>query len=176
MKPDASAIGQFYFHDTPLEGTESSLLQPLQGQLFPALDPVLAEIPALLRGELYEDPDLRRPLSAEGVWRDHAAGAAVVVISDAGAARRRYDLLRLLDAVAFLKGLRTFTGRIVWLNPLPPRAWARSTAAQLARHVPMFPMDRDGMHRAVNVLRGQPFAVEKPLSVARGEARTVVAP
>jgi len=28
----------------------------------------------------------------------------------------------------------------------------------------MFSMDRDGMHRAVNVLRGQPFPVEKPLT------------
>jgi hypothetical protein len=25
-------------------------------------------------------------------------------------------------------------------------------------------MDRDGMYRAVNVLRGQPFPVEKPLT------------
>jgi uncharacterized protein len=165
-------VGLFYFHDTPLEGTDTSVLQPLEGQLFPSLDPVLAEVPALVHGELFEDRELLSCRPARTVLSAHAEDAAVVVISDAGAARGRYDLLRLLDTVAFLKGLKTFTNRIVWLNPLPAAAWAGSTAGQLARHVPMFPMDRDGMHRAVNVLRGQPFPLEKPLPAsAPGEAR-----
>jgi uncharacterized protein len=155
-------VGLFYFHDTPLEGTDSSLLQGLEDQLFPSLDPVLAEVPALVRGDLFDDRELLQCRSASEVLAAHA-GAAVVVISDAGAARSRYDLLRLLDSVAFLKGLKGITNRIVWLNPLPAAAWSGSTAAQLARHVPMFSMDRDGMHRAVNVLRGQPFTVERPL-------------
>jgi uncharacterized protein with von Willebrand factor type A (vWA) domain len=156
-------VGQFYFHDTPLEGAEPALLEPLRGQLFPSLDPVLAEVRPLVDGELFEDRDLLSPRPARAVLAQHAPGAAVVVVSDAGAARGRYDLLRLLDTVAFLKGLRALTSRIVWLNPQPAAAWAGSTAAQLARHLPMFPMDRAGMHRAVNVLRGQPFAVEKPV-------------
>ena len=164
-------VGLFYFHDTPLEGTDASLLEPLEGQLFPSLDPVLAEIPALVRGDLFEDRDLLECRSAAEVLAAYA-GAAVVVISDAGAARRRYDPLRLLDTVAFLKGLKATTSRVAWLNPLPAAAWSGSTAAQLARHVPMFSMDRDGMHRAVNVLRGQPFTVERPLpAFAPGEAR-----
>ena len=88
----------------------------------------------------------------------------MVILSDGGAARGRYDLLRLLDTVAFLKGAQEWSYRLVWLNPLPPTAWTGSTAAEIARHIPMFPMDRDGMYRAVNVLRGQPFPVEKPLT------------
>ena len=91
-----------------------------------------------------------------------AAGADVVLLSDGGAARGRYDLLRLLDTIAFMKALRTFTQRYVWLNPLPEHYWENTTAAQIARHVPMFPLTRDGLHRAVNVLHGKPYSVERP--------------
>jgi uncharacterized protein with von Willebrand factor type A (vWA) domain len=157
-------VGVFYFHDTPLEGADSSVLEPLQGQLFPSLDPVLAEVPALTQGTLMSDTDLVSPESARDVVSEHGRGAAVVILSDGGAARGRYDLLRLLDTVAFLKGAKEWSHHLVWLNPLPPTAWTGSTAAEIARHVPMFPMDRDGMYRAVNVLRGQPFPVEKPLT------------
>ncbi len=159
-------VGLYYFHDAPLEGTDPALLERLSGTLFPSLDPVLAEVPVLGRGELFEDQELLSPQPIAAVLASHAEGAAVVILSDGGAARGRYDLLRLLDTVAFLKGLRAFTSRIVWLNPLPAAAWKGTTAAQLARHLPMFSMERDGMHRAVNVLRGQPFPVEKALPAA----------
>lgn len=157
-------VGVFYFHDTPLEGADSSVLESLQGQLFPSLDSVLADVPVLTQGTLMSDTELLSPTSARDVVSEHGHGAAVVILSDGGAARRRYDLLRLLDTVGFLKGAKEWSYRLVWLNPLPPAAWTGTTAAGIARHVPMFPMDHDGMHRAVNVLRGQPFSVEKPLT------------
>ena len=157
-------VGVFYFHDTPLEGADPSVLEPLQGELFPSLDPVLAEVPTLTQGMLMSDTDLMSPTSARDVVFEHGRGAAVVILSDAGAARGRYDLLRLLDTVAFLKGAKEWSYRLVWLNPLPQTAWTGSTAAEIARHVPMFPMDHNGMYWAVNVLRGQPFPVEKPLT------------
>jgi uncharacterized protein with von Willebrand factor type A (vWA) domain len=157
-------VGIFYFHDTPMEGADPSILVPLEGQLFPSLDPILAEIPALTHGTLMNDTELMSPLSAHDVISDYGRDAAVVILSDAGAARGRYDLLRLLDTVAFLKGAKEWNSRLVWLNPLPSTAWVGSTAAELARHIPMFSMDRDGMYKAVNVLRGQPFPVEKPLT------------
>jgi uncharacterized protein len=152
-----------YFHDTPLQGVEASLLDPLQGQLFPSLDPILAQVPALTTGTLMSDPELLSPVPAREVIDRHGRGAAVVILSDAGAARGRYDLLRLLDTVAFLKGAKEWSRGLVWLNPLPATAWIGSTAAELARHVPMFAMDGDGMYRAVNVLRGHQFTVDKPL-------------
>ena len=159
-------VGVFYFHDTPLEGADASILEQLQGQLFPSLDPVLADVPSLIQGTLMIDSDLMMPALAHEVISEHGRGAAVVIFSDGGAARGRFDLLRLLDTVAFLKGAREWSYRLVWLNPLPPTAWSGSTAAEIARHIPMFSMDRDGMYRAVNVLRGQPFQVEKPLTVS----------
>lgn len=156
-------VGVFYFHDAPLEGANSSVLEPLQG-LFPSLDPVLADVPPLTQGTLMSDPDLMAPTSARDVISEHGRGAALVILSDGGAARGRYDLLRLLDTIAFVKGAMEWSDRLVWLNPLPSTAWTGTTAAEIARHIPMFPMDRDGMYRAVNVLRGQPFTVEKPLT------------
>lgn len=156
---------RYFFHDVPAEGADERVLEQLSGQMFPALDMILPEIEPLRTGYLYgtNDPDLLVPLPLDEVLKTSATGAAVVILSDAGAARSRYDLLRLLDTVAFLKALRSFTRRVVWLNPLPMPAWKRSTAAQIARHVPMFPLDRAGMYQAVNVLRGQPYPIEKPV-------------
>ena len=90
-------------------------------------------------------------------------------MSDGGAARQHYNVLRLLDTLAFLKALRIYTSTVIWLNPLPPREtqisdyWVNTTAAQIARHIPMFPLNRRGLYQAINVLRGQVYSVECPL-------------
>jgi uncharacterized protein with von Willebrand factor type A (vWA) domain len=156
-------VGIYYFHDTPLEGADLEVLDALEPELFPSLDPILADLPPLTRGELYEDPELLEPCPAEEIFKAWPGQPAIVIISDGGAARGRLDPVRLLDTIASLKGLQTLSSRIVWLNPLPSSSWSRSTARQIARHVPMFTMDRDGMHRAVNVLRGQPAAIARPI-------------
>ncbi|MEU7908520.1 hypothetical protein [Actinoplanes sp. NPDC049118] len=152
-----------YFHDIPLQGNDPAMLTSLGGSPFPSLDPVLGQIQPLTDGILMTDDQLTVPASAFETLERYARNAAVAVISDGGAARGRYDLLRLFDTVAFVKGLHTWTRRIVWLNPLPPDRWTGSTAAQIARHVPMFPMTVAGMHRAVNLLRGHPARVPRPV-------------
>lgn len=157
------SVAVYYFHDVPAEGADETVLEALPRQLFPSLDVILPKIEPLSEGFLYSDTDLLSPQAIPEVLESYAHGAAVVLLGDAGAARRRYDLLRLLDSVAFLKALRAYTTRIAWLNPLPRAFWANSTAAQIARHVPMFPMDQPGMYQAVDVLRGRPAFVERPL-------------
>ena len=159
-------VGIYYFHDTPFEGADLAALDDLGPQLFPSLDPILNQVPPLDHGELYNDVELVDPHPMKDLVEEWPAAPAMVIISDAGAARGRLDPVRLLDTIASLKALLRIGSRVVWLNPVPSPAWARSTAGQIARHVPMFPMDRDGMHRAVNVLRGQPIAVARPLSRA----------
>jgi hypothetical protein len=152
-----------YFHDVPLEGADPSVLDALTDPANLSLDPVLAQVLPLSDGVLFDDPDLLSPLPVKDVLLGYGVGAAIVLISDAGAARGHGDLLRLLDTVAFLKALKGLSSRVVWLNPMPTRYWPKTTAAQIARHVPMFPMDADGMHHAVNILRGHPFAVERAI-------------
>ncbi|GAK60731.1 hypothetical protein U27_00629 [Candidatus Vecturithrix granuli] len=152
-----------YFHDVPVEGTNKAVLAPLSDQLYPVLDAVLPEIEPSTEGFLFDHADLLAPQAVSEVLNAYAEGAAVVLISDAGAARGQYDIYRLLDTVAFLKALKTYTTKYVWLNPLPQKRWRKSSAAQIARHVPMFALDRAGMYQAVNVLRGQPYMLEKPI-------------
>ncbi len=157
------AVGCYYFHDTPLAGADLEVLSNPALRLPANLDPVLHEIPGLMEGDLYSDPDLLMPRPARAVLSEWTNEAAIVIVSDAGAARGRFDMVRLIDTVASLKGLLNISSRLVWLNPVAPSRWGGSTARHIARHIPMFPMDRDGMHRAVNVLRGQLFGLDRPL-------------
>ena len=153
----------YYFHDAPTEQADERILESesLRGDLFPRLDAALDQIEPCSAGEVYHDPALTEPRALATVLDQDAPGADVVIISDAGAARGRYDPLRLLHTLAFLKALRRATPRWVWLNPLTE--WGHSTAAQLARHAPMFPLTRAGLHQAVNVLHGRPYMLERPL-------------
>jgi len=153
----------YYFHNVPAEGADDQVLEALTGELFPALDPVLPQIQPLAEGFVYADAALLSPEPLSDVLQSYAAGAAVVLLSDAGAARNRYRISRLLDTIAFMKALRSYTSHYVWLNPLPKRYWLNNTATQIARHVPMFPLEREGIQQAVNVLRGQQRIIEKPL-------------
>ncbi len=153
----------YYFHDVPVEGTNKAVLAPLSDQLYPALDEVLHDIEPSTEGFLFDNPDLLSPQALNEVLEAHADNAAVVLLGDAGAAKGQYDIYRLLDTLAFMKALKKYSTRYVWLNPLPRKYWNNSTAAQIARHVPMFALDRPGMYQAVNVLRGQPYMIEKPI-------------
>lgn len=156
-------VEQYYFHDVPVAGGDRSALNQLTDSLFPTLDSILSTIAPAETGWLFSDPDLRSPESTRSVLSRQMAGTAVVVVSDGGAAHERYDVTRLHDTVAFFKALRRITTRYVWLNPLPVAQWSRTTAEQIARHVPMFPMDRMGMYAAVNLLHGRPPSIERPL-------------
>lgn len=150
----------FYFRNLPTTNTDDSVLSPLRAELFPVLDTLMPSIPPNSKGIAFTDKELLHPESLDEVLRLHAVAANVILISDAGAARRRYNVLRLLNTLAFVKGLREYTTRYVWLNPLPEPHWAHTTAEQIARHVPMFPMNRDGLHEAITALRSQRYNLE----------------
>jgi uncharacterized protein with von Willebrand factor type A (vWA) domain len=154
-------VQTYYFHDQPATGADRAMLDRLAPGPRPTLDILLPELPPLAHGIIYTDAGLDSSWPVEEVLARLTSRTAVVVCSDAGAARGQYDLERVLDTVAFLKALRLHTPYVVWLNPLPSPYWTGSTAAQLARHVPMFPLDRAGMHLAVQVLRGGQYALER---------------
>jgi uncharacterized protein len=154
----------YYFHNLPAEGADKQLLQPLSQEIFPTLDSIFPQINPLAKGYLYEDPGLLSPHALEEVLQKYATDAFVVVISDAGAIRNYYNLNRLLDTISFFKALKKYTFSYVWLNPLPKFHWQdkNNTATQIARHIPMFPLEREGIHKAVNVLRGHQYNIDKP--------------
>ena len=156
-------VQEAYFHDLPGSLTDKAPLEDRADPFRPDLGDVLDRIGALRGGRVYADPGLTRPQSLDGILSGVTRETVVLVISDAGAARRQYDLTRLLDSLALVRALRAGSAGVVWLNPVPSQRWNRTTAGQVARHVPMFPFSRPGFYQAVDVLRGRPAPVERPV-------------
>ena len=100
------------------------------------------------------DPHLTRP----GDWDTLAAGwspeTAALIVSDAGAARGSWDIERVRLTARFLGWLRRLTTNVAWLNPMPAERWAATTAEAVAHLIPMYPMDTEGLGRAIDVLCG----------------------
>jgi uncharacterized protein with von Willebrand factor type A (vWA) domain len=80
---------------------------------------------------------------------------AVLIFSDAGAARGGYSEERIELTQMFLTQLRQRIRYIAWLNPMPQKRWFGTTAGEIADLVPMFEMTRRGLQDAINVLRGR---------------------
>jgi uncharacterized protein with von Willebrand factor type A (vWA) domain len=158
------ALTTRYFHNVPGRSPDRLLLDSLSDPLGRHVDEILGQIRPLPDGRVYTSPGLSGPQRLADLLDTIAGPSGAVVISDAGAARGRYDPVRLLDTIAFLKALRDAFGRLVWLNPTRVERWDDSTAGRVARHVPMFPLtEKSGLDRAVDALRGRSVRVEAPL-------------
>jgi hypothetical protein len=157
------AISVAYFHNVPGRSRDQELLADLPDPFSPLLDPVLRRIAPLAGGRVYRDPALTEPRPLSGLLDELTANTAVAVLSDAGALRGSLHTGRLLDTAAMVKALYAAGAPVAWLNPLPAARWRHTTAGQIARHVPMSPLSRAGMYQAVDVLRGRPRLVERPL-------------
>lgn len=109
------------------------------------------------RVSLFRTPNLTEPAPIDTVLRDNA-GAALLIVSDAGAARGSFDRRRFESADAFLRhDCRQHDLRpIVWINPVPRPFWEKSTAEALHRrgHAVFLPLDDPSLIRAIDVLRG----------------------
>jgi uncharacterized protein len=157
------AVVTAYFHDLPGCGGDRKHLRRLADPLNPELDQILPLINPMRDGRVYADAALTAGYPFAALLDTLTPKTATAVISDAGAARHSLNTVRLLDTIAFAKAIYARTRALVWLNPAPADSWKHTTAGQLARHVPMFALDRDGMQRAVEVLRGRPQPIERPL-------------
>jgi uncharacterized protein len=153
-------VRQVYFHDLPGTLDDKSALEQMDDPFRVDLDEVLRLIPQLRGGRVYNDSALTNPVRLDAMLRDITPATAILVISDAGAARRQFDVVRLLNSVAMIKALRSGDSRVAWLNPAPSAWWPRTTAEQLQRYVPMFDLSRRGLDQAVDTLKGRPVSVE----------------
>ncbi|MBI3822614.1 MAG: hypothetical protein HY289_08040 [Planctomycetes bacterium] len=110
----------------------------------------------VVAARVYRDPGLRTAVPLDVVLRPFAGGG-VLIISDAGAARRRCEEDRAEKTRQFLASMRPMAPRIAWLNPVPPSRWPATTAEFIRRsaNVPMFPFERGGLDSAMDVLRGR---------------------
>lgn len=89
-------------------------------------------------------------------WLAQASGAALLVVSDAGAARGLLNRRRVQLTAEFVQAAAAHTRQLVWINPMPQHRWAGSTAAQVAAdaRVAMLPLSATDLLRAVDLLRG----------------------
>ncbi len=110
---------------------------------------------------LYHDSDLLEaelvPHVITNVCSDRTA---VLIFSDAGAARGGYSEERYELTKKFLAQIKQRVRYIAWLNPMPRKRWANTTAADITRLVPMFEVSRRGLQDAIGVLRGRPTNFE----------------
>ncbi|MDJ0696077.1 hypothetical protein [Mastigocoleus sp. MO_188.B34] len=85
---------------------------------------------------------------------------AVLIFSDGGAARGGSNEERYKLTQEFLTQLQQRVLHIAWLNPIPKERWFGTTAAKIARLVPMFEVSRPSLQDAISVLRGRPTNFE----------------
>ncbi|MBW4476941.1 MAG: hypothetical protein KME54_08700 [Tolypothrix brevis GSE-NOS-MK-07-07A] len=81
--------------------------------------------------------------------------SAVLIFSDAGAARGGYSLERIELTEKFLYQLKQRVRYIAWVNPMATQRWFGTTAGEIARLVPMFELSRQGLDSAIAILRGR---------------------
>lgn len=155
---------KYYFHNLLSEGANESILTELPKKTFITnLDQILHLIEPNEIGSIYKELNQINSLPLTDVLKKEASSNYVVIISDAGAAKKTLNIKRLLNTIAFLKALNSYTKKYVWLNPCPKDYWQKTTAGEIARHTSMFYLDYEGIYNAVNVLRGQAYLVERPL-------------
>jgi uncharacterized protein with von Willebrand factor type A (vWA) domain len=83
--------------------------------------------------------------------------SGIMILSDAGAARRGHDPERVAVTATAIEQLRRVTPAIAWLNPVPAGRWPGTTAAAIRdrTEVAMFGFDRRGVQSVVDTMRGQ---------------------
>ncbi|MDJ0799098.1 MAG: hypothetical protein QNJ51_20140 [Calothrix sp. MO_167.B12] len=106
---------------------------------------------------LYQKFNFTEPLDIENGLSEQVRDNSVLIVSDAGAARRTYDGQRLKSTKAFIKQLRQYTYLYAWLNPVPQARWKTTTAEDISEFVPMYPLNQQGLNDIVKILLGHPF-------------------
>lgn len=104
---------------------------------------------------LYHDPyHQQAELISEILPKLDAKWTVALIFSDAGALRGGLNPKRIKLTAEFLSQLRQQVNYLAWLNPMPYERWQGSSAAEIARLVPMFEVSSQGFQETINVLRG----------------------
>lgn len=107
------------------------------------------------RRSLFTTPALTDAIPA-GITYERFAGAGLLVISDAGAARGFLNRSRVTQTRRFLAEANQRTRAIVWINPMPQSRWTGTSAQAVAAwpRAVFLPLDHSSLMRAVDILRG----------------------
>ena len=104
---------------------------------------------------IYRHPALIDAQHLDEMLAEAGERAAILIISDGGAARSSFDKIRVERTQAWIEQLQKSAKYLAWLNPMPSDSWQHTTAGEIAQMLPMFAMSRTGMNAAISVLRGR---------------------
>ena len=135
-------LAVYHFHNCPpVQPTETP---PLPGDFY--------------REHLvFEKPQCVKPIPmSQALTEFERTLPGVVIFSDAGAARGGWSRERIESTATFIFQLRALgIENIAWINPMPASRWQPSSAAEIAKFVPMLSLDATQMNEAANVLSGR---------------------
>jgi uncharacterized protein with von Willebrand factor type A (vWA) domain len=107
----------------------------------------------------YENQSHTKCLTFQKVIDEYkAANTAIIIFSDAGAARITNSTERFKKTIRFLIRLKKVSSKVIWINPIPniDDRWTLSTAGRIAKFVPMVSMhSRNDIENAVDILKGK---------------------
>lgn len=105
---------------------------------------------------LYNDPNHLEPELITNIINHTCSDkTAILIFSDAGAARGGYSEERYNLTREFIHQIKKRVRYIAWLNPVPRKRWLGTTAYDIANLLPMFEFTRQDLLDTVNVLRGR---------------------
>ncbi|MCB9008083.1 MAG: hypothetical protein H6656_12080 [Ardenticatenaceae bacterium] len=135
-------LAVYHFHNCP----------PVQPTLLPTL-------PGDFYREhlLFQKPQCVQPVPASQALAEFGPTLpGVVIFSDGGAARGGWSQERIESTATFIFQLRALgVEYMAWMNPMPAARWQKSSAAEIAKFVPMLSLDAAQMSEAVQVLSGR---------------------
>jgi uncharacterized protein len=107
------------------------------------------------RRSVFQSPELTRGIRINDMFSEHA-GASLMVVSDAGAARGYLNHHRVTSTATFLAMAQQKLRAVVWINPMPRPRWIETTAGRLreSSNTVFLPLDTASLIHAVDILRG----------------------
>jgi uncharacterized protein with von Willebrand factor type A (vWA) domain len=104
---------------------------------------------------VYRNSRFRDPIELDDALRVHT-NSALLIFSDAGAARGYRNRHRTVQTKTFLSRTALHWSPVVWINPMPEARWRSTTAASLAGlpKLQMLALSDTSMIRAIDLLRG----------------------
>lgn len=159
-------LDELQFKRIPIISTEANVLVDIGGSMIAFRQLVEEIIQAVQRGKqqnkvfyfrncpvrfLYKDKDLTQAIPLNDFKRKNKI--PLFIISDAGAARGRYDKERIELTKKFLNGFNP--SEVVWLNPMPRNRWSQSSATYIEQMVNMFEINNQEFGNAVKVFKVQ---------------------
>ena len=105
----------------------------------------------------FRSPALKERIKFKQISTAFGGSVPLLIFGDAGAARGGFNPRRIAQTAEFFEKAEAKFKPIVWINPAPRHRWRGTSAEALTKQpqLTVFPLERDTLVRAVDVLRGE---------------------